>query len=309
MEQLQGVAELVFFFDEGQVAAEFTEEDFQLLVEGKSCLDAYAGRLVYAAYVCVGSGLIVKGVVFFTIAFDAAGRVEPGFNLPLLYLVRNAGRGPDLGNGPIRMARRAQCPVPWHATALWQPTGDADAHEAHEVQRCVWRNRLGLKFAQSPPAPHRPNAQKDDLAPPAAEAWMGPRVSERDADVNRVPRGEELAADSPGAVSGAGGFPDQQTESTPTSRPYTPTAPLTLAPSTATSALVGTSLTRASELPDEANGALNELRLRHRDELANQQKMYLDQVRECRDEIQRLKVALRNEQARAQRLQDMLRGS
>jgi hypothetical protein len=36
--------------------------------------------------------------------------------------------------------------------------------------------------------------------------------------------------------------------------------------------------------------------------------VYLDQIRNCKDEIQKLKSALRNEQERSRRLQQLLRG-
>ena len=47
---------------------------------------------------------------------------------------------------------------------------------------------------------------------------------------------------------------------------------------------------------------------RYRGDLERQQQVYLDQIRGCRDEIQKLKSALRNEQQRARHLQRLLRG-
>jgi hypothetical protein len=45
-----------------------------------------------------------------------------------------------------------------------------------------------------------------------------------------------------------------------------------------------------------------------REEMARQQQGYLEQIRSCREEIQKLKSALRNEQERNRRLQQLLRG-
>ncbi len=47
---------------------------------------------------------------------------------------------------------------------------------------------------------------------------------------------------------------------------------------------------------------------KYRSDLEQQQQIYLDQVRGCRDEIQRLKSLLRHEQSRNRRLQQLLRG-
>jgi hypothetical protein len=53
---------------------------------------------------------------------------------------------------------------------------------------------------------------------------------------------------------------------------------------------------------------LEELAEKYRAELDHQQRNYLDQIRGCRDEIQKLRAALRNEQDRNRRLQGLLRG-
>ncbi|MGK0258668.1 MAG: hypothetical protein ACI96M_002101 [Candidatus Azotimanducaceae bacterium] len=53
---------------------------------------------------------------------------------------------------------------------------------------------------------------------------------------------------------------------------------------------------------------LAEAKQRFRTEIEDQQGSYLNQLREVRDEIQDLKVALRQEQSRNRRLQQMLRG-
>jgi len=47
---------------------------------------------------------------------------------------------------------------------------------------------------------------------------------------------------------------------------------------------------------------------RFRAEMLRQQQGYLEQIKNCRDEIQQLKAALRHEQKRNRRLQQLLRG-
>ena len=53
---------------------------------------------------------------------------------------------------------------------------------------------------------------------------------------------------------------------------------------------------------------LSETRVQHRRELEEQQTGYLEQIKTYREEIHELKVALRQEQSRNRRLQEMLRG-
>jgi len=53
---------------------------------------------------------------------------------------------------------------------------------------------------------------------------------------------------------------------------------------------------------------LAELKARYREDIEQQQAAYLDQLREARDEVRSLKVALRQEQGRNRRLQQLLRG-
>ena len=53
---------------------------------------------------------------------------------------------------------------------------------------------------------------------------------------------------------------------------------------------------------------LNEAKAKYRQDVESQQMAYLDQLRAAREEIHALKVALRQEQGRSRRLQQMLRG-
>ena len=53
---------------------------------------------------------------------------------------------------------------------------------------------------------------------------------------------------------------------------------------------------------------LQDAKAQYRTDLEAQQQAYLDQLRTARDEIHDLKVALRQEQGRNRRLQQMLRG-
>mgnify|MGYP006979329563 CR=1 FL=1 len=66
-----------------------------------------------------------------------------------------------------------------------------------------------------------------------------------------------------------------------------------------------------NDLPAVQHGhrqQIEEITEQHRAEMSDLQTNYLDQIRNCRAEIQKLKSALRNEQERSRRLQGLLRG-
>jgi hypothetical protein len=203
--------------------------------------------VVKAAFGFVGSGLTVRGLAFFQFKVDEEGCVDASFNVPVRYLVQKAGAGPDLGMGPVRLACRSQCPVPWHSMNLWEPRGKGDSHPAMLAQKAVWRNRLGLK----------PMATKhihDDVVCSTItdeQLVLEERLTET--------FGEE------GKVS-------------------------------------------LQQLITQHNVQLTEVSHKYRADLQEQQRSYLDQIRDCRDEIQKLKSTLRHEQERGRRLQELLRG-
>jgi hypothetical protein len=63
-----------------------------------------------------------------------------------------------------------------------------------------------------------------------------------------------------------------------------------------------------TQLIQQHNNSVDSLTRKYRLDLEQQQQIYLDQIRGCRDEIQRLKALLRHEQNRNRRLQQLLRG-
>ncbi len=135
----------VLFFRDGRVVSELRDAEFQSLLGGVVCLADMAGGTQDAVYCVIVSGLVVRALVFFTIEFDAVGRPAASFSLPLSDLARRARAGPDLGFGRVRLACRAQCPVPWLANQLWQPRSLTVDGECGLVQRSVQKDRLGLR--------------------------------------------------------------------------------------------------------------------------------------------------------------------
>ncbi len=244
MSQQDAFAEAVFFFDGSEVSTEMHFAEFEALLNGAASLQAFAASRVRGAYVVVGTGLAVRGVVCFLLRIDENGHADRSFSVPLRHLVRHAGPGPDLGFGPIRLSSKSQCSVSWHALNLWQPEGDGEANPLKVLQRAVWRNRLGLKLTKA-----------EEVAFPATAAGVRAakeqKLDEAFGDEGRVSLQQLIRNHS------------QQLETT----------------------------TR-----------------KYRSDLEQQQQIYLDQIRSCRDEIQRLKGLLRHEQSRNRRLQQLLRG-
>jgi len=246
---LEGFEEIVLLFeaDGSAVSSEMRFTEFEALINHDATLDEHAASIVKAAYAIVASGLAVRGVVFFLFRVNEEGLVDRAFNVPLRYLVRNAGAGPDLGMGPVRLACRGMCPVPWHSVNMWEPRGTGDAHPAMLVQKAVWRNRLGLK----PMASRRIH---DDV--------VSATISDEQLVLER--RLTETFG-TEGKVS-------------------------------------------LQQLITQHNQQLRAVSEKYRADLQQQQRTYLDQIRECRDEIHKLKATLRHEQERSRRLQELLRG-
>jgi hypothetical protein len=202
----------------------------------------------------VGAALSVRALVFFTFKVDENGLADANFNLPLRYLADNAGPGPDLGAGPIRLACRGQCPVPWHSVNMWEPLNDPEKGSIELVQKVVWRNRLGLK-------------------PSGA--------------LKRIAEDDELEL----VESGQNGQSVQK-----------------LMEARLTETFGEQGKVKLETLIRQHNERLSEVSSKYRAELAEQQQTYLSQIKSCRDEIQSLKSALRNEQQNSRRLQALLRG-
>lgn len=92
--------------------------EFEALQMGAASLSAFAGRTLKAAFGCVDDELVIRGLVLFLLTMDTEGRPAP-VSLPLRHLLSSSGAGPDIGHGAIRLASRAQCPVPWHQRQMW----------------------------------------------------------------------------------------------------------------------------------------------------------------------------------------------
>lgn len=260
MTEQDGYEEIVLLFNAELkgIDGEYTAPDFKALLEGGATLPRHAASVVKAAFAVVGAALSVRAIVFFSFKVDEDGLADPSFNLPLRYLADNAGPGPDLGTGTVRLACRGQCPVPWHSVHLWEPVSDAESGSIELVQKAVWRNRLGLK-----PSGALGDAVDDDAV--------------------------ELVETRPRLQI------QQQTQQKALEARLTET-------------FGEEGKVNLEKLIRQHNDRLSEVSDKYRSELVSQQQGYLEQIRNCRQEIQQLKSALRNEQQKSRRLQALLRG-
>ncbi|MEQ8861056.1 MAG: hypothetical protein RIC56_20605 [Pseudomonadales bacterium] len=271
MASQDGAQEIIVLFDAqgSKIDLEMRFEQFNALLAQKATLGSHAASTVRAAYAQVGAGLVVRAVVFFLFRVNDSGYVDPAFNLPLDYMAQNAGQGPDLGNGPIVMACRSQCPVPWHSINVWEPSGELKSHPAMLVQKAVWRNRLGLK-----PVPM--TAVSNGAA--KSKELAGARAAQR------VEGGVQLDQAANGTIG---------------------RARLRAIDETLTATFGDAGRVNVSQYTRQHREHMAE---QFRSEMERQQQGYLEQIKGCREEIQKLKSALRHEKERNRRLQQLLRG-
>lgn len=148
------IGEAVYLFGLSDPTVELHWGEFEALTTRAAPLPAFAGQELKGAYAQVGMELGIIAIAAFLIEFDKDGYVDTDWNVPLRDLVRNAGRGPDIGHGPIKVASRRQCPIPWHIHHMWNPTDN----DCMKVQRFVERNKLG--FAALPEQEEAPRPTK-----------------------------------------------------------------------------------------------------------------------------------------------------
>lgn len=189
-------SELVFFWGDSAIDKAMMYSDFEATLDGYVGLVGYAGQEKRAAFVQLDEALKVRAVVLFTIGFDKGGFPERSWNLPLPHMAEIAGRGPDMGAGPINLVCRSQCPISWHAPKLWDPVmqGNNTFAQINE-QVGLAAPRFGLRAKRR--------------AAPTPPAWTPeediPVLSEDEAPVltDAAPVLTEVAAPAPAAAAPA----------------------------------------------------------------------------------------------------------
>lgn len=135
--------EAICFFGKKAVIKEMRYSEFEAVLDGVVGVSELANKTVNAAYVKINHSLMIHSIVTFTIEFNDRGFADEDWNIPLRHLAENAGPGPDLGAGPVRLACRSQCSVSWYQRELWEPSQDGVNHFVL-LRDAVKRNKLGL---------------------------------------------------------------------------------------------------------------------------------------------------------------------
>ena len=172
----QMVEAVMFFSERGGICKQMFFPEFEALLDGVVNMPEFADQQMRVAYMLINPRLLIKALVFFYLDFDDKGAPDSGWNIPLQALAERAGRGPDLGGGPIRLACRSQCPVSWHQMHLWDPSLSPGNNDLALLRDVVKRNTLGLLAEDEPPqavAPERLQMASEDkwyASDPAQEA-------------------------------------------------------------------------------------------------------------------------------------------
>jgi len=173
MQKKPQMVEAVVFFNDRGVCKEMLYPEFEALLDNVVQMPDLAEQQVRLAYVLINPRLMIKAAVFFYLDFDEKGEADRGWNLPLRNLADRAGRGPDLGAGPIRLASRSQCPVSWHQMHLWDPVLEGDNTHLTQLRAAAKRNNLGLLVEEEPAA-----VEPQRLQMAAEHQWYAPSEEE-----------------------------------------------------------------------------------------------------------------------------------
>jgi len=144
MSKPQQIEAVMFFAEDGSVGKQMFYTEFETLLDGLVKMPDFADQQVRATYLMINARLQIRSAVFFYLDFDESGAPDSGWNIPLQQMAERAGRGPDLGAGPIRLACRSQCPVSWHQMHLWDPSLAAGNNDLALLRDTVKLNSLGI---------------------------------------------------------------------------------------------------------------------------------------------------------------------
>lgn len=184
MQNKPQMVEAVLFFNGRGICKEMLFPEFEAMLDGVVNMPEFADQQMRLVYVLINPRLMVRSLVFFYLDFDEKGQADTGWNMPLRHLAERAGRGPDLGAGPIRLACRSQCPVSWHQMHMWDPNLAPGQNDLALVRDTVRRNALGLMVEEDAPQvvePQRLQMAPEDkwYAPPDAAAEMAEKLAQQ----------------------------------------------------------------------------------------------------------------------------------
>ena len=176
----------MFFSDQG-ISREMLFPEFEALLDGLVAAPECADETIEAVFLQINHRLHVRAAVFFTLDFDMDGYVNRLWNMPLRQLAEKAGRGPDMGGGPIRLACLGFCTASAYLPSMWKPGQRGGKADLSLIKQAVTRNALGI-IGEDEEA--RAVLESDKLQMAAEDAWYGG---------NPVPVGEATAPADPTA--------------------------------------------------------------------------------------------------------------
>ena len=139
---------VMFFSSNGEIVREMHFAEFEALLDAYVPAIDMANQSHRAVYIEVDLQLHVRKTVFFKISFTAKGEVDPGWQVPLELLSRNAAKGPDMGAGAVALACSSRCPIDHFRNFLWDPDMSAGKGEFQTIKKAVERNKLALRYEE-----------------------------------------------------------------------------------------------------------------------------------------------------------------
>ncbi|WP_022962249.1 chromosome segregation ATPase [Halopseudomonas pelagia] len=164
------LTEAVLLFSERGIAKEMLYPEFEALLDGLVSSPEFADETVEAVFLQISNRLHVRGAVFFTIDFDLDGNINSLWNMPLRNMVEKAGRGPDMGGGPIRLVCLGFASDTKYRPHLWKPGQRGGRSDLLMIKEAVTRNTLGILGDDEETLTV---LQTDRLQVAAEDAWYG----------------------------------------------------------------------------------------------------------------------------------------
>ncbi|SDS44135.1 hypothetical protein SAMN05216421_1528 [Halopseudomonas xinjiangensis] len=164
------LTEAVMFFSERGIGKEMLYPEFEALLDGLMATPDFADETMEAVFLQINNRLQIRAAVFFTLDFDEDGYVNRLWNLPLRSIAEKAGRGPDMGGGPIRLVCLGFTNQTQYKPHLWKPGQRNGRSDLVWLKEAVRRNALGI-VGEDEEA--RALLASERLQVAAEDAWYG----------------------------------------------------------------------------------------------------------------------------------------
>lgn len=173
----------VFFMDGKKIARQMRASEFGAFLDGYVGLSDLKETDVKAVYVSLSDELHILGMVFFRIYFDEEGRADSSWNIPIEELAVTGGKGPNLGDGPIHLVCKSQCPMPAIKDELWDPDMAPGNNTFQVIRKAIESN--SLKFQKKEPVPEVSDDDIPVLGQAVAPDAGGPSETEKELKAER----------------------------------------------------------------------------------------------------------------------------